>query len=94
MAESSPLYRPSTPFWLTTSLKTVKGLVTAVPRPAAYLLAWMTTLTVSMGWIAEEAMLPEREPTRKGLPYCSKKESCDAIYLCQDSINILNSHTR
>ena len=48
-----------------------KGLVTAVPLPAAYLLAWITTLTVSIGWITDEAMLPDIEPMMNGLPYLS-----------------------
>lgn len=83
MAESNPLYNARTPFYETTSLATTKGLVTAVPLPAASLLFWMTTLTVSMGWIVAEAILPESEPTKNGFPYWLKNESLFAsvIYI-------------
>ena len=36
------------------------------PLPAASLRDWMMTLTVSIGWMTEVAMQPEKEPTRKG----------------------------
>lgn len=81
IAESNPLYSPTTPFSLTISLATVIGLVTAAPLPAAYLLAWITTLVVSIGWIIHEAILPDKEPIKNGLAYWLKKESLLFIFV-------------
>ena len=53
--------------------------MTAAPLPAAYLLAWMTTLVVSIGWIIDEAILPDREPTKNGFAYWLKNESFEEL---------------
>jgi hypothetical protein len=57
---------------VTISLPTKKGERLTVDLPAAYLLFWITTLIVSMGWMTAEATLPDREPTRNGLAYPQK----------------------
>jgi len=44
-----------------------KGERLTCPFPAASLLDWIMTLTVSTGWITEVARAPEMEPTKKGL---------------------------
>ena len=64
-----------TPLSAIISLATIKGLVTAAPLPAAYLLAWMTTLMVSIGWITLDAILPDKDPIMNGFPYFEAKVS-------------------
>jgi len=44
-----------------------KGERLTLVLPAAYLLDWMITLMVSIGWITVVAMAPETEPIKKGL---------------------------
>lgn len=68
---------PATPFYLMISFAIWKGFRLILVFPACYLLFWMTTLVVSMGWITADATLPEREPIMKGFPYLSKKLSED-----------------
>ncbi len=58
---------------MTISLPTWKGLTAATPFPAASFLAWITTFTVSIGWMTDEAIQPDRDPIMKGFPIdCSK----------------------
>ena len=63
---------PITPFVETISLPTKNGDKLTVDLPAAYLLLWITTFIVSIGWITAEATLPERDPTKNGLAYPQK----------------------
>ena len=58
---------PKTPFFSMSSLPTWKGERLTAALPADSRLDWMMTLMVSMGWMTEEATLPDSDPTRKGL---------------------------
>jgi hypothetical protein len=55
------------PLAATISRPTKKGDKLTLDLPAAYLLFWMTTLMVSIGWMTAEATLPDSDPTRNGL---------------------------
>jgi len=59
----------------------VRGLVIAAPLPAAYLRAWITTFVVSIGWIMDEAIQPESDPTRNGFAYWLKNESLEVLVI-------------
>ena len=50
-----------------TSRPILKGLRLICVFPAAYLLDWMMTLTVSIGWMTQVATHPEMDPTAKDL---------------------------
>lgn len=58
-----------------TYLPTKNGERLTIFFPADYLLDWIRTLIVSMGWMTAEATLPDRDPTRKGFRYDQSKLS-------------------
>jgi hypothetical protein len=60
------------PSFLTTYLAIEIGDKLTFFFPASYLLTWIKTLVVSIGWITAEAILPDSEPIKKGVTFSKK----------------------
>ena len=50
------------------------------PLPASCFFSWISTLTVSMGWITDVATMPEHEPIKNGFTL-SKKSLINILFI-------------